>query len=422
VIALHLRMAWRSLRRTPGLTVAMVTALSLGIATWYAQHQVFVFLEDNFPVARRGLYNVALDRGEVATLDREVPFVSSILLTPYDAERVLGSGAARRETMTFSAPALLEPEGRPAETVHVRYTTRDLFALFDLGFVDGGPWLASADAGLLGATLVDEAVIDEALARRLFGTAAAVGRRLRVDGAELQVVGVTRATRYRAYERFAQVRDDIYMPLAQGAAARAEPDMQHVVAAGETGSIQVWVELATPADRAAFLAHVDAHIARERTAGRIVPLRAVTLRSSEQFLDDLFRMGGSINLWPMLAGMCLATCVVTLIWMLMTKFSGRSRDLGLLRAFGARRRALMGQLLLEAALVGLIAGVCGVALGVAIMPLATPSIDLPGTITVISLGDAITTIGASVAGALIAALYPTWRLSRGTPAVQLRRT
>lgn len=423
MIALHLRMAWRSLRRTPGVTVAMVTALSLGIGSWYVQHQVFGFFESHFPAARPALYNVGLERGVAATPDRELPFLSEVMVTPHDAERVLGSGAAARETMTFAAAALVEPEGRPAEAVHVRYATRDLFALFDLDFVDGGPWAASGDAGLLGGTPVDEAVLDERLARRLFGTTRAVGRHLRVDGGEVRVVGVVREpARYQAYDRYSYVRDTIYMPLAQATASHAVPDIRHVVAGGETGSVQVWVELRTPADRAAFLAHVDAHIARERASGRTDALRALTLRSSEQFVNQLFRTAGTINLWPLLAGMCLATCVVTLIWMLMTKFSGRSRDLGLLRAFGARRRALMGQLLLEAALVGLIAGVCGVALGVAIMPLALLSVELPGSIEVISPGGAITTIGTSVAGALIAAVYPIWRLARGTPAVQLRRT
>lgn len=424
MIALHLRMAWRSLRRTPGLTVAMVTALSLGLATWYAQYQVFGFFETRFPVARPGLYNVALEREPLgATTERDMRILASVFLTPHDAERLLGSGAARHETMTFAAPALVEPEGRPAEAVHARYATRDLFALFDLDFVAGGPWSASADVGLLGGRPVDEAVLDEGLARRLFGTARAVGRRVRVDGAELRVVGVARDPyRYQLYERYARVSDAIYMPLALATASHAEPDTQHVVAAGETGSVQVWAELATPAARAAFRAHVDAHIAGQRAAGRSPALRTATLRDSEQWLAELFTPSGIISLWPLLAGMCLATCILTLVRMLMTKFAGRSRDLGLLRAFGARRRALMGQLLLEAALIGLIAGACGVLLGVAIMPLAARSIDLPGTVAVISPGNTLATLAAAVSGALIAAVFPAWRLSRGTPAAQLRRT
>lgn len=423
MIAFHLRMAWRSLRRTPGVTVAMVAALSLGIGTWYTQHQVFAFFETHWPVPRRDLHNLALERGDATAPGRDIPLLSSVLLTPHDAEGVLGSGAARLETMTFAAPAILEPEGRPAETVVVRYATRDLFALFDLGFREGGPWSAAADAGLLGGRPVDEAVLDEGLARRLFGAAPAVGRVVRVDGADLRVIGVARdPRRYRLYERFAHTSDAIYLPLARATASHAVPDVQHVVAGGETGSVLVWFELATPADRDALLAHVDAHIAREQRAGRRVPLRAATLRTSEQWIAVLFAPYGTINLWPLLSGMCVVTCVVALVRMLMTKFAGRSRDLGLLRAFGARRRALMGQLLLEAALVGLIAGACGVLLGMATMPVASRSIDLPGTVAVISLENTLATVAAAVAGALIAAVYPAWRLSRGTPAAQLRRS
>ena len=80
----------------------------------------------------------------------------------------------------------------------------------------------------------------------------------------------------------------------------------------------------------------------------------------------------------------------------------------------------MGQLLLEAVLVGLIAGVGGVGIGVALMPLAAGTVSVwSGSVTVVSVGAALVTVGASVAAAVLAALYPAWRLARGTPAAQL---
>src|SRR5262249_1628780 len=151
--------------------------------------------------------------------------------------------------------------------------------------------------------------------------------------------------------------------------------------------------------RVRFIADASASLARERSAGRTMAPFAITLRSADE-MRRMFAPGGTIKLWPLLAGMCLLTCVLNLVRMLMVKFAGGRHDLGLLRAFGARRRGIMGQLLLEALLIGLIAGVCGLVIGVAMMPLAIASLDatpdgVSGLPAMIDLGSTLTTIGAS---------------------------
>jgi putative ABC transport system permease protein len=106
--------------------------------------------------------------------------------------------------------------------------------------------------------------------------------------------------------------------------------------------------------------------------------------------------------------------------LLMAKLADRSHELGVLRAFGAERRSLVFQLLLEAGLLGLLAGVLGVLLGLAMMPVAMGAVSLPEPIPVLRAIDALRAIGLSTAGALLAAVYPALRLCRGTPSMQLR--
>lgn len=420
-MTLHVRMAWRSLRRTRGVTIAMIVALSLGIAAWYAQHQIFAFLASKEPLAGRDVFHVALERGTAVAGARRpqivVPLLPSLLLTARDARGTLAA-ATTRHTMTFGAPGLLEPEGAPPETVRVRYATPDLFALFEVPIVAGRPWAADA---------ADDAVIEEQVADRLFGSAArALGRTLRIDGAAVQVVGVVGAShrgRYQLYERFVPTPVAVYLPLAR--ARPADADFAHVVAGGETGIMTAWVELPTLAERLGFVAGATAYLARERAAGRAAAPFAVTLRSADE-MRRMFAPGGTMNLWPLLTAMCLVACVVNLVRMLMVKFAGRGHELGLLRAFGARRRGIMGQLLLEALGIGVAAGACGLALGAAMMPLAIATIEatpagLSGAPSVIDPGAALTTIAAAVSAALVGALYPAWLLSRGTPAAQLGR-
>jgi putative ABC transport system permease protein len=410
-VIFHIRMAWHSLMRSRGLTAVMIAALSLAIATWYVQHQIFAFLMAKFPYVPAHAFHIALERGERAPAGRPshiAPLLSSILLTPRDAHGVL-DGVTTRHTMTFSSQALLEPEGYPAETAQVRYATRDLFSLFAIP-IQGAPFAND-----------DEAVIDERLARRLFGKDA-IGRHLRVDGIDVRIVGIAAAShddRYHLYERIVPRPDAIYLPISRG--ANAQPNFEHVVAGGESGFVTAWVELPTDAHRTAFVARVEQYLANQSTAGRGFAPDALTLRSGDEW-KRAFAPGGTINIWPLLSALCVAAAILNLIRMLMAKFASRSYDLGLLRAFGARRRAVMGQVLLEAVLIGVIACGCGLVIGIATMPLASSTLEqsVPGSPETISIGGVLAALAASIGAALISALYPAWWLTRGTPATQMR--
>jgi putative ABC transport system permease protein len=424
-VTFYLRMVWHSLQQRRGLTLVMIAALSLGIGTWYVQHQIFAFLDDKMPAAPAGVYQVMLERGELAPPGRPqniTPLVPSMLLAPRDARAVFVAGGARRQTLTFSAQAVIEPATEPAEIVQVRYATRDLFAMFEVPLVEGQPWSELADRGLFSGAAQPEAVIEERFARRLFGDAA-VGQTLRVDGADVRIVGVV-AERYdvsfRIYARLVQGTDVIYLPLAHATQARAEPNVSHLAADGETGFVSTWVELWSPAEEAMFIANVQRHLASDRVMGRAATPRSATLRSAEEW-KAVFAPGGAINMWPLLSGLCVATAIVNLIRMLMAKFAGRSHDLGLLRALGARRRGVIAQLLLEAVSIGLAAGIGGLAIGVASMPLAASTIrSTSGSPDTITVGAVLFTLGSAIGAALLAAVYPVWRLSRGTPSAQMR--
>lgn len=372
-----MRLLWRSLVRTPGVTAVMILALSLGIGTWYAQRQVFAFLASKVPTAAPNVNHVALVPTRLDP-QRVVAVVDALLMSSRDAEDIL-SRAPGRSTATFGAPGRVDDR-----VVRVRYATPELFRMFEI------PLTGRAFADL------HEAVVDESLGIR-------EGATITVDGIDVRVVGVVAAShrvRFHLYERFVPTLDAVYLPLAMARETHAVADFAHEIAGGNTAYLSVWVEGTLP---------------------------GVTLHTADE-MRVMFASGGTINLWPMLAGMCLLTCIVNLVRMLMVKFGGRSHDLGLLRAFGARRRGVMGQLLVEAIAIGVVAGVCGVILGVALMPLATATLDgtaaasTTGSPVVLDAASALVTIAASTGAAFLAALYPAWVLSRVTPAAQLGRT
>lgn len=93
----------------------------------------------------------------------------------------------------------------------------------------------------------------------------------------------------------------------------------------------------------------------------------------------------------------------------------RSRELGVLKALGASRRQIAGLVLLESGAVGALGGLTGALVGAALVPIAVTALralsglDLPivSVVAWIAWGA-----GGALALALVAGLYPIWRMQR----------
>ena len=99
----------------------------------------------------------------------------------------------------------------------------------------------------------------------------------------------------------------------------------------------------------------------------------------------------------------------------------RTREIGVLRAIGWRRRRVIGMVFGESMVVSLLGGAAGIGLGVGLTELTklSPAVAsmLEGVITVDIFLQAI---GLSVGLGAISGLYPAWRASRLTPAEAMR--
>ena len=116
----------------------------------------------------------------------------------------------------------------------------------------------------------------------------------------------------------------------------------------------------------------------------------------------------------------LLVCVINTISLLLAKFSSRPGDIGVRRALGASRGEVFHQYLLEAAVLGLVGSVLGLALTAGILAYVRHfdrNMALVAQLDWFTLGSALL---VSMVAALLAGLLPTWRACQVKPALQLK--
>jgi len=135
-------------------------------------------------------------------------------------------------------------------------------------------------------------------------------------------------------------------------------------------------------------------------------------------LPDMERMNTMIDQIVLMA--VLLGGVGMLNTMLMSVLE-RTREIGVLRALGWRRRQVVGQILRESLLLGVVGGVCGILLGMGFV-LALQRIPFVGGMLEPHYGTGLLARAMiiALAAGVIGALYPAWRATRMLPVEALR--
>ena len=105
----------------------------------------------------------------------------------------------------------------------------------------------------------------------------------------------------------------------------------------------------------------------------------------------------------------------------------RTREIGLLRALGASRRQILTSIVIEAVVVGLLASVVGLAVGVVLALVLQAlfgaiGLDLPATGQVVAARTIVACLAVGTVVTVVASLAPARRASRVTPVQALRES
>jgi putative ABC transport system permease protein len=120
---------------------------------------------------------------------------------------------------------------------------------------------------------------------------------------------------------------------------------------------------------------------------------------------------------PFLIGVSLIVGAVVIMNIMLVSVSERTREIGVRKSLGARRRDILMQFMIESATLSGAGGVVGVALGLALAALVTAVSPLPARV---SPGSIVLGLALGIGVGLAAGVYPAWRAARLDPIVALR--
>ena len=433
----YLKLGVLSIRANPALSGLMVAAIAIGIGACMTIVTVRHVMADN-PIEHKNdvLYHVQLDNWN-PNEPYDEPNEPPEQVTYLDSTALLEANRAHRQTIMFKSSRVVQPEDEeilPFQEI-VRATSADFFAMFDVPFLYGSGWDAAADSAEEKVVVLSRAMND-----RLFGGEDTTGRTLMMNNEPYRIVGVLNEWRpvpkfYDLNNNPYEAPEEIFAPFSVAVSGEwgsygnnscwkpLEETGYEAYLGSECIWIQMWVELPSDADREAYAQFLDDYVMEQKQLGRFpreLNNRLSTPREwmvNQEVVDDMVGVLLAISI------LFLLVCLLNTIGLLLAKVIRRRNDISLRRALGASRAELFKQYIVEAGMIGAAGGIAGIGM---------TWIGLRGIENVFSGYDFIEylvtmdwqMVGLAVALAIVAALgaalYPTWRACRVSPASTLR--
>lgn len=433
----HLRLALKSLRRTPAITALMIGAIALGVGVCITMLTVYRLMSGN-PIEHRNdvLYAVTLDSWDPnRPWDEERPQLPPTELTYRDTMALLESDIPARQVAMRKAAFVAE--GDPATgvkpfLVEARLATNDFFPMFDVPFAYGSGWDRVADADAQRVV-----VLSQATNTKIFGGENSVGRTVRLDGKEYKVVGVLAdwVVAPKVYDLNNGAFNDpeeVFLPFSVGIVDEQQSagnvncwgsdplSSFHDFLNSNCVWIQFWVELTGRDQVDAYRNFIDNYTREQKALGRFQRPLNNHLRHPGEWLKVNQVVQNDNRVLVGLSFMFLAVCLLNMIGLLLTKFLGAAPLVGLRRALGATRGTIFNQHLVEVGVIGVGGGLLGI--GVAALGLfgVRQLYENYDSLTRLDVTMGLIALTIAVASGVLAGLYPTWRVCRVQPAAHLK--
>ena len=293
----------------------------------------------------------------------------------------------------LSSPGEISLSGRPAESVTIVGAPAELTVLDKLRIASGRH---ISDLDRRRYFCVVGAGVAQAL--RAAGGERIVGETVRMEGALYTVVGVLEHVP-RGMRRYGPDQS-VFIPISTARRVLPSPEIRNVSARMSSGAHHI-----------AVVQDVVDYF------GRVAPGREVYVRSAEALIEQTYKqmrlfalLLGSLGSIALLVG---GTGVMNVMLFSVTE---RRSEIGIRRAFGARRTDIQSQFLIEAVILSLVGGLVGIAAGIGgtwgICSYAGWTFDFSPLAAALGMGVA-------TASGVFFGFYPAWQAARLDPVAAL---
>jgi putative ABC transport system permease protein len=245
-------------------------------------------------------------------------------------------------------------------------------------------------------------VLGADLAEKLFPLESPLGQRIKVNEKNFEVIGVNEKV---GQFLFGNMDNEVIIPVTRFVSdLRRWPDVTLMVKVRDSTQMEE---------------------AKEELRGILRKLRKVAPEADDDFAinqqDVLVKafnqIGGVIaSVGLFITGLSLFVGGIGIMNIMFVSVAERTREIGIRKAIGAKRRTIMVQFLIEAATICLFGGLLG--LGIAFSTSLILKTFFPVSI---SMGVVLLAIGLSLMTGLLAGFMPAWRAARMNPVDALRQ-
>ncbi|MCP4664181.1 MAG: FtsX-like permease family protein [bacterium] len=308
--------------------------------------------------------------------------------------------------------AVSYPQGEKL-VLRLRRTDGAYWQILDFDFLEGGPFTADDEAHSRPV-----AVISVATRRRCFGDQEVVGRTLVVDGQRFRVAGVVADV--SSVRPVSLSAGEVWVPISTA----KSPSYRHQF----TGEFCAMILARSRADFPAIRSEYRRRVAEVEFPQPEHDLELISSAETlfETMTREYFGLRTARARWNFRALIVLLMLLfmvlpaVNLVNLNVSRILERASEIGIRKAFGASRRVLVGQFVVENVLLTLLGGAVGLGLAALVLGLMSDNTFLPYAVFEINFRVFAWGLLITLVFGLVSGIYPAWRMSRLHPARALQ--